>query len=645
MSAAKAIEFGGTDEELERYLLEFARLAGGWSAREKKRTGWIIVGGSLLSTNPNTIPWRVRIARAEGKLALSPSAIALPWTRAKVGRILAYRVGQLADYVVWRARGGGPQKFDPARLREPFSGYGADAAALTASFAWVVAGGIAALLAALVAATLGSIPLMNLAIHEVSERAGILESAGAIALPHAAERAAIGSGFRLGCAFIFAFPLAFLAGVVHALALAGGETSARAARLPQASFLFLAFCLAVAFFPFTPFLALPVALGVPAVTHLGYTLVWGLRGERVREGPRPRPAVVLAGAALAIALVAFLVPSAARGRELQDRLALFRDKALLGVGPGRAFSRAYYRFTLYAADPLKRFFSKDREAAQRRQRIAVGTHPVAAAALRAAGFAVLAAAPARDVAFSEQGVSRGQTLIPVRDFTDRSQLEEALERLADEADRGGPLRDLYGLAWHSMYTAGIPVAVLVFAGICCPFFSIIFRVMTRKAALLTILACLASTGGLMLWAEARQGEVGEKVRALHGLPTPERIRDGLTHRSPWVRHEAAYRAFRMESGQAAVAEALLKAADDEVFQIRIWAVAALGKSGHPRALAVLLGRLKDRELFVRYRAAEGLGLLGNPEAVPHLEEMARTGWWYEGVYALEALRRIAPGKY
>jgi hypothetical protein len=45
---------------------------------------------------------------------------------------------------------------------------------------------------------------------------------------------------------------------------------------------------------------------------------------------------------------------------------------------------------------------------------------------------------------------------------------------------------------------------------------------------------------------------------------------------------------------------------------------------------------------VRYRAAEGLGLLGGRDAATEaaLEKMARTGSWYEQTYALEALRRI-----
>jgi HEAT repeat protein len=111
-----------------------------------------------------------------------------------------------------------------------------------------------------------------------------------------------------------------------------------------------------------------------------------------------------------------------------------------------------------------------------------------------------------------------------------------------------------------------------------------------------------------------------------------------------MRHEAAVRAFELDS-TAELADALLKTADDPDFRVRLWACAALGKSRDARALPKLIQHLDDPELFVRYRAAQGLEYLGNPGAVPALEKMMRERSWYEGVYALEALRRIRPGQY
>src|SRR5262245_46611709 len=108
MSAPKSIEFGGTDEELDRYLLEFARASGGWAGRDRK-TGARVVGlGSLLALNPNALPCRIRVSREDGgKVGLSPEAVSFPWTRLKCARVAAYRVGQLADFLSARSRDAG----------------------------------------------------------------------------------------------------------------------------------------------------------------------------------------------------------------------------------------------------------------------------------------------------------------------------------------------------------------------------------------------------------------------------------------------------------------------------------------------------------------------------------------------------------
>lgn len=51
--------------------------------------------------------------------------------------------------------------------------------------------------------------------------------------------------------------------------------------------------------------------------------------------------------------------------------------------------------------------------------------------------------------------------------------------------------------------------------------------------------------------------------------------------------------------------------------------------------------LKDRDLLVRRRAAQALGELGQPEAVPHLAEIIRSGGdQYAIRWSLDALARI-----
>src|SRR5262249_28737433 len=117
---------------------------------------------------------------------------ATPWTRAKAGRIAAFREGQLADYLTARVRGSGPEKFDLLRLREPFSPFGAGVAAATTSFTWSVATSLAAFAGAFVATVVAALPLMSLSIREIAAHSAALQQAGAIPLPSPAEAAATG---------------------------------------------------------------------------------------------------------------------------------------------------------------------------------------------------------------------------------------------------------------------------------------------------------------------------------------------------------------------------------------------------------------------------------------------------------------------
>jgi HEAT repeat protein len=83
--------------------------------------------------------------------------------------------------------------------------------------------------------------------------------------------------------------------------------------------------------------------------------------------------------------------------------------------------------------------------------------------------------------------------------------------------------------------------------------------------------------------------------------------------------------------------------DDPDYTVKLWVCAALGKSGDSRAYSKLIERLADPEIHVRYRAAEGLGYLRDLRAVEPLLAVMRGRSWYEGAYALDALRRIQPG--
>lgn len=620
MTDQKSLPFAGTPEELEQYLLEFARVTGGIAGRHEG--GWLVSGGALASTNPNTTPWKIQVSRSGDGLSLACRVRALPWTRAKAARIAAYREGQLADYLTARVRGSGPEKFDALRLREPFSPFGATVAAATASYAWTVMTSLAAFVGAYVAALLASMPLMSVSIRDVAAHSAALQQAGAIPLPSPAEAAATGA---FGPAMVFALPLAFFAGLVHSAALAASDLSFRASRVPQASFLFQAIFVGLAFFPFVSILAVPLALLIPLAAHLAASLVWSRRRERVREGPRPQKTVVLIGVLLAASLAGAIVPPVSVWKENLPKIARFRDSWLLGNSLGKSIASTYYRYTLYTAEPVKELYSVDHTRAARAQPLAGCADPAILPRLRALGFAVTSPSAPNDLVVGSGGVAPGKDL---------AELKLALDEHSRRTFRGGALRDLNSYAWSSLYYAGPLVAILVLMGAVAPFISILFRKLRPKQAVFALSAIsMIAILVLVLVADEPPAAVDPAILA-------EALTDARLPR----RTEAAFRSFLLDS-TAPLAEPLLKASDDPDLRVRLWAVAALGKSGDPRVLPKLVERLEDPELFVRYRAAEGLELLRDPRAAPPLEKVMRERSWYEGLYALSALRAIQPGKY
>jgi hypothetical protein len=614
MTQPRTLPFAGTDEELEKYLQEFARLSGAIPARiATGEGGWIVSGGARLSMNPNTLPWSARIVRDGDGLTLGTRFHALPWTRRKAGRIAEFRGGQLADYLTARVRGAGPEKFDPLRMSAPFAPFGSGVAALTASFTWVVLTGLAVFAFAYAFTVLASLPLMSVFIRDIAAHSARLQAAGAIPLPSLAEASEIGA---LGAAVVFSVPIAFFAALVHTAALTACDLGVRTLRVPQASAIFLTILATLAFWPFLSILALPLAMLIPGGASLGAGLVWSLRRERVREGSPPQKALVLVAVILAASLAGAVVPRVTSWKDALVRIALFRDDWLLGNDPGKSIASTYYRYTLYTAEPLKELYSTDGTRPSRQQPIAACADPATAERLRGLGFVVAASPADLEVA-------------PAKDLED---LKAALGRASRESFRGRWLRELCSYGWYSVYYAGPLVVLVVLMGAFAPFVSVLFRKLPPKMATFLLAATAMATSLLIVLATSGEAPA----------PTPADLAEALTDARSRIRHEAAVRASELVSTKE-MADALLKAAGDRDFRVRLWACAALGKSGDSRALATLLERLDDPELFVRYRAAQGLGYLRNPGAVEGLRRAMRERSWYEGLYALDALREIQPG--
>jgi hypothetical protein len=313
------------------------------------------------------------------------------------------------------------------------------------------------------------------------------------------------------------------------------------------------------------------------------------------------------------------MPRPSEWKDSLVRIALFRDAWLLGNPVGRAIAGTYYRYTLYTAEPIKELYSADDRRARRSQPIAECDDPKTSALLRILHFTVVPPGKTADLV-APKGP---QTL---------ESLAAAMDQASLDRFRGGRLRELCAIAWHSVYYGGPIVVLLLFMGLVSPLVSTLFRKASSKTAIFALSAVAMVTSlTLVLVSEAAPPE-----KDASGLA--EELGDA---RAP-LRHEAAVRAAQMDS-TAPLAEALLRAVDDPDYTVKLWACSALGKSGDPRAFPKLIERLADPEIHVRYRAAEGLGFLKDPRAVEPLLAMMRERSWYEGAYALDALRRIQPG--
>lgn len=634
MSDDTTLRFAGSDEELKKLLTDAARVFGGWPARDR------IVFGHFLSLNPNTARWQLRVRREGETLRLVPVTLTWPWTRAKHERIARFRVGQIADYLEVRLRGSASDKFEA----RPFVTAGRGVANVTMAWTWLILSCLACGLATWLATTLASFFVIDEALRQLADRARLVGILGGVSLPSPAE---LGSIDRLGAAALLAFPLAFFLGSLYALVQVAAEFGRPFSRAGWLVFVFEAFFLGLAL---VPVLSIPTAVAmsllIPASAHAGYSLVWGRKGEKRRDlapGPR-RPLQWIAAFILGGLLFFVLVPAPRERKEVTKGLAVFRDRYLLPNAPGRWIAKTYYRYTLYTAEPMKDFYDPSEAGYPRQIRTALlaRTDPAVEGHLRKMHFVV-----------GREGTGY-DWIVDVPEGATFEQTQQAAAKASRDSFRAQGLRDLANLGWLTVFFVGPIVAFSLIAALFLPLISAIFRKLPRKAALgalagiglLAVAGILASTAGIGGTIEAARtiretdpAEPGSGGRLVpfFGHPEPN-IRFEATYMMYWCVHEDGNR-------RPEYLAPLLGALRDPDLRVRLWACGALGKLGNREAVPALLEALRDPEIFVRYRAAEALGDLRAPEAVEPLLAMTREDWWYCGMYALTALRKIRPEKY
>ncbi|HTF56209.1 MAG TPA: HEAT repeat domain-containing protein [Planctomycetota bacterium] len=682
-----------SDRDSFRKALEAAARELDGSVRDGPGEAWTVSAGTPICSNPNGAPWGAVASLAEGAWGLSPKPISFPWTRRRAEEIAAVRTRQLESLLRT------PRTAEPHE-REPLTAGGTFAARAEA-FSWIAAAAALATALTLILLTLAALPLLERELDRMFQRAEVLTRIGSDPLPRKAELEGLGIWGRLGAAFLLATPIAFFLGGLHAAVHALGEKFLTVARFAPWCSLFLGVSTFLALLPRTsPLVSVAAGFLVPGAALFGTTLAWGRRRDQVRTGPKAkmalRPGVVAAALLILLALFA-LVPGPVGNEERIQGTSRFRDRFLLGHELGRAFARFYYNHTLYAAEPVKPVYVDDPHLKSRQVRtvLTVGKFGSELKFLKELEFSVEStanadtAAPLIEKKQHDVYLLASSVVLPIDTLRKYGLLDrticlegsdpgriigtrtvtapatkEALQKVLHETLKFGPLEsmllELTWLGWTGVFYAG-PVFGLVLA---LGLLGAIAAWVVRRCSARTVrglLACVfvVSIVGLIAAFVMRAAALG-RVAELRNLPVDDqksidRLATGLKDPDPDVRYEAAYRAFlalKLPSfPRGGVTTELLAGARDPDVRVRLWCVAALGLTREDRTRETILQAMDDPDLLVRYRAAEGLEYLDAGRrpipspTIAKLREMMRTRSWYEGMYALAALRRIDPTNY
>ncbi|HEU4338636.1 MAG TPA: HEAT repeat domain-containing protein [Planctomycetota bacterium] len=663
--------------------------------RQGPGESWTVSGGTPACGNPNGASWKAVATYTGEAWGFSPRPAGPPWNRRRAAEIADHRTRQLEGLVRT------PRPLEPHE-RSPFAS-GPALADRAGAFAWIVAGGALGMALALIAATLASLPIINREIHELSQRAEVITRIGLDPIPRQAELDGLGWIGRLAAAFLLATPIAFFLGGLHAAVNAIGERFVSVARFAPWCLLFIGASTLLAFWTRMPVpLAIAGALIVPGGAFLGTSLAWGRRRDAILDGPRTRrfrPGWIVA-IVLLVGVIVAVVPAPTSNDARIMETSRFRDRFLLGSPLGRALAHFYYKYTLYAAEPVRPPYSSKRELRDRQVRTAllIGKFSADVEALRAPPLnfnlerakdpeaaAPLIAKKQHDIYVVANGLTRPFATLAEHGLLDRAiaqggtpsdatggrarifpapATQEDLEKALDEALRIGGLDsmllELTWLGWTAVFYAG-PIFVLLLAAL--PL-AVGLAWLARRASpqgvrRVVIGVFAVSVAGLIL-VVALNWSVMSRVAAFKNLPADDQktldlLAAGLRDPDPDVRYEAAYQAYlKMKVPtfpKGGLTRELASGTKDPSVRVRLWCASALGLTRDVETRPYILAAMDDPDMLVRYRAAEGLENLDSKrvpaakESVRKLREMMKTRPWYEGMYALDALRRIAPGSY
>lgn len=630
--------------------------------------GFRIRTGDIVSFHPDfcSIPLTLSVSGADAVLSAK-------FRRKKTGRIAEHRIGIIVEFVV--ALKGGATVDEAVRRAQSVT-----LTHLPETSLQTVKTGAILLTSAWLCFCVSTITLTACAyfaiertVEELRGRCETLEYLRILPTPPMHEVSSLTTGFKINCAFLLAFPVAFFNAFIFVVGSFISEHVRFLSFLPQIALLFLLIASVVVFAaPANPAAAIGCSAVQAVLIYWSYKLLWYLKSERKFLQSKVAAWLHMATFVLPIVVLVF-VPKPNVYRSASEDISLsFRDDLLLGNPNLRSVADFYYKHTLYPADILKEYYSilqndpahspplKDRVTAF------VGMpHDGVTEVLKGEGFIVDystddAGAMKKvskwrydyfivDEGFSESskyirenGWLPRAIMIPPGKSIEKGALLLELQTVNNRIFRGNFIRSYkdYGFV---MFFPGMVYFLLLF-----PFLLLKPGIIFRSVYLDIAAAVLLSAAIFVLFmtglnkAENRFYQQDNASLTKYLADQPADSPDAYAAiRELWFRAEIARKEGRTfdvdESGFYSTVQKFLAARD---VRSRMWAHAALAFCG-TRGYGDILSGFRDAEIFVRYKSAEAAGKAKFKAAIPRLQELVRDDCWYVAEYASSAVSSLS----
>ena len=575
----------------------------------KKHNRYLLKAGSLFSLNPNTIRHNIYIDLLDnGKIHMKFYAIFLPFISKKIKRILCFRLIQLKDFMKMYSKGMGSQSATMREYVVPFTVITENnVTPVIKSLIWILLSLLVSLLLTFVVSTLFGISIIYNIIDNITGHVNYIQQLGEISLPSPNELASIDFIFKVGCTVIFVAPIAFFISVVLSTFICLSEFIDL---ISNYTVWVITFLVIILFFSFVPIvniiLAIILSVSIPMVSYIGYSIIWGLKGEKRRSMIGEKCAIsrklgIFTAFLLAILLMIFYIYDI-NSKDTTKSIALFRDRFLMNSYIGRKVADFYYKHTLYPAYIIK---SPEEQN--------------------------------NNIAF-------------IQDTSNSSKIYSFI----DTVFRGKNLRELVGTSILFTYYIG-PLLLLFILVSPIVFLLVVIYKKKRMAFVVVAILGIVAMSILLLYPS-------------DSLPHPSdhdfyiKISEFLNRGGEYIPvdigYEVTYGMFcYLDKGGTDrndnMRRLLLKTVYSEDLRVRGWACEALGLLEGEDVVNILITSLeKDPELYVRYHVANALGhILKNAKRgstildinqryniISALKNAIRNDWWYVGMYSLEAVR-------